>query len=159
MGGRPPTPTALKALHGFPGRRPPPENEPRPDVYLPEAPEWLNKLSKEIFKNKAKELYEVKILTQLDTETLAIWADMMGQYVTLRQQIEKEGMVFYKQKVDFQGNERLEPARNPNMVTIEYLRREIRQYSDMLGTNPRARVRLQVIEVPNDPFEDFLSEK
>lgn len=155
MLGRPPVPTALKVLHGNPGEYPL-KNEPKVRVYLPTAPGWMSDEAKEIFNSKAKELYDMKVLTQADVETLAVWADMMGQYIQVSQQIRKEGMVFYKQKIDGNGLERLEPERNPNIVTLEKLRSELRHYSSLLGTNPSARTRLQVIDVKEDEFDSFL---
>ena len=152
----PPKPTALRILEGNPGRRPLPANEPAVRIYLPDAPEWMSDEAKEIFNNKARELYDMKVLSQSDVEVLAVWADMMGQYIQMSKQVRNEGFVFYKQKIDSNGLERMEPERNPNIVTLEKLRSELRQYSNLLGTNPSARTRLQVIDVKEDEFDSFL---
>jgi P27 family predicted phage terminase small subunit len=160
VGGRPPTPSALKELHGNPGRRPLNENEPKPNVYLPEKPPYeMSEQATQIFRSKASELYQCGILTNLDAEFLAIWAEMMAEYVEIKKEIQEQGRVYYKQRIDGSGNELMEPSRNPNMITLENLRREIRFYSARLGTEPSARVKLQVIKVDENEFDDFLRKK
>lgn len=160
MGGRPPTPSALKELHGNPGHRPLNEHEPKPNVYLPEKlPYEMSGVASEIFNNKARELYQCGILTNLDVEFLGIWAEMMEEYIDIKNEIKKQGRVYYKQRIDGSGNELMEPARNPNMITLENLRREIRFYSARLGTEPSARTKLQIIKIEEDEFEEYLSKK
>lgn len=160
LAGRPPTPTALKELHGNPGKRPLNEDEPRPGVYLPDKPPYeLTETAQEIFSNKARELFACGILTQLDVEFLAIWAELMDDYITLVKQVRDEGFVYYKQKLLYDGNTRNEPERNPNLITLENLRREIRFYSARLGTEPSARTKLQVVRVQEDELDDFIQRK
>ena len=62
MRGRKPTPTALKVLHGNPGKRKLPVNEPSPREGTADPPEWLEPEAQETWRNIARELQYAKVL-------------------------------------------------------------------------------------------------
>lgn len=79
--GRPRKPTNLKLLEGNPGRRPLPENEPKPRPVAPKRPAWLNSEAKRMWKRLAPELERLGLLTSVDGEAFAAACQAWGTYV------------------------------------------------------------------------------
>lgn len=81
--GRPRKPTALKVLEGNPGKRPLPQNEPKPApvVNIPKPPPWLNSDGKKAWKRLAPELQRLGLLTVVDMEAFAAACQSYGIWV------------------------------------------------------------------------------
>ena len=73
MRGRKPKPTRLKHLTGNPGKRPINENEPRPELTIPDCPVELSLLAQREWNWLVAELGPLRILTQLDRAALAAY--------------------------------------------------------------------------------------
>lgn len=61
-----PKPTPLKILEGNLGKRPLPENEPKPKSRLPSCPRYLSKEARKEWRRMAKEMSNLGILTNID---------------------------------------------------------------------------------------------
>lgn len=66
-----PQPSALKLIRGNPGRRPLPENEPKPASGIPERPDDLDDVAAAVWDRLAPLLDDMHVLTVADGEALA----------------------------------------------------------------------------------------
>ena len=87
MRGRPRTPTALKIVRGNPGKRPLPENEPKPTVGA-KVPDWLTVGGRKEWKRLAPMLERNGVLTEMDAESLG---ELCEAKAILKQQLQEEG--------------------------------------------------------------------
>lgn len=60
------------------------------------APSWLDTKAKKVFKEKANYLTALKILTPLDIDQLAIYADAYSQIITAEKEIKEKGVMVDK---------------------------------------------------------------
>jgi P27 family predicted phage terminase small subunit len=76
MSGPPPIPTRLKLLRGNPGHQKLNKNEPEPELSpdVPEPPTFLAAYAQDEWWRVAPELFRLKLLTILDVNTLAAYA-------------------------------------------------------------------------------------
>lgn len=91
MRGRRPKPTRLKVLTGNPGRRPLNEDEPQPEVVIPECPPELGPVAKREWDRLAAELVALKLLTNLDRAALAAYCGAYALWAEATEQIQKYG--------------------------------------------------------------------
>lgn len=89
--GRPRKPTNLKLLHGNPGKRALPENEPKPKPIAPACPSWINTGGKKMWKRLAPELERMGLLTNVDGEAFAAACHNYGLWVECER--------FFKEKI------------------------------------------------------------
>jgi phage terminase small subunit len=68
---RRPKPTRLKLLTGNPGKRPLNNNEPHPEVAIPDCPLELGPVAKQEWDRMAAQLGPLRMITQLDRAALA----------------------------------------------------------------------------------------
>lgn len=72
--GRKKKPTSLKLIEGNPGKRPLPENEPRPAViYKPRAPANMSKTEQAKWRQMVRRLSTMRVLTEPDLDALEIY--------------------------------------------------------------------------------------
>ena len=79
MAGRKMTPTALKVLKGNPGKRPLPENEPKP-AGMAVMPEFLKGRPAGIWREYAPELTRLGLLTSVDGHMFAAWCALAAEF-------------------------------------------------------------------------------
>ena len=84
---------------------------------------------------------------------IRIYLDIYSQYEKAWEEFKKDGM---KSTVDCAGGVK----KNPILVTIEDLRKQIVTYSDRLGLNPKALDQIKNAQVPKEKtlLESFMSE-
>ena len=70
-----PMPTHLRLLRGNPSKEPLNKNEPQPtiDPEIPDVPEFLTGYAADEWCRVSEELYRLKLLTSVDTHTLAAY--------------------------------------------------------------------------------------
>lgn len=90
-----PKPTAVKKLQGNPGKRPLGKGEPTPGVgqRAPTVPAWLDERAKAIWKRYARQLWEMRLLTEVDVEAFASLCEATALYHTAVEMIRKRGPV------------------------------------------------------------------
>lgn len=71
MRGRRPKPTRLKILMGNPGKRRMNENEPKPEISIPDCPVELGPVARQEWDRLVDQLAPLRILTHLDRAALA----------------------------------------------------------------------------------------
>lgn len=133
--GRKPKPTELKILAGNPGGRPLNENEPKPEVSMPDAPDHLDKAAREEWNRVVPILFRVRIMTDLDVAALASYCQAYGRWVEAEEHISEEGCV-----VIWKGF----PMQNPYLSIANKAMEQIRQFMSEMGMTPSSRSRVQV---------------
>jgi P27 family predicted phage terminase small subunit len=91
MRGRRPKPTRLKVLTGNPGKRPLNENEPRPEVVIPDCPAELGPVAKREWARLVGDLAKLKLLTSLDRAALAAYCGAYAMWAEATEAIQKYG--------------------------------------------------------------------
>lgn len=85
-----PTPTAIRALKGNPGRRPMPENEPTPDMGTepPEPPSHLGEIARVEWARLSRQLWLNGCLGAEDVQAFAVYCDAVEDFVTASANLE-----------------------------------------------------------------------
>jgi P27 family predicted phage terminase small subunit len=94
MAGRKPTPTNLKILHGNPGKRPLPQNEPKPAPIAPDCPDWLCDDAKAEWERICPQLERLGLLTQVDLAAMVGYCESWAQYKKTMEFLHKHGEVY-----------------------------------------------------------------
>lgn len=164
-GGRPPKPTALKLLHGNPGKRPLPANEPQPPADGVKVPTWLKGRARRLWRQIEPILADMRVLTVADTQALALLCDALAEYVEAREVVRKTGMTYESVRVvgttrDDDGNEvpitSTMVRQRPEVAIAADAWRRANQMLQQFGLTPssRAKVPAQPKEEV-DPFEEL----
>jgi len=88
-------------LQGNPGRRPLPDDIPAPAKLceVPKAPLWLDKLAKKVWNEYAIKLVSVGIVTEIDTNILALYCKWYSILIMAAREIDDEKkLVSYSNK-------------------------------------------------------------
>ncbi|MEO5366043.1 MAG: P27 family phage terminase small subunit [Magnetococcus sp. WYHC-3] len=156
MPGRPHKPTQLKVIEGNRGKRPLPENEPKPRPKAPGCPDVLDAEAKSLWRTLAPKLEKIGLLCETDGEQFAsmcqIRSRLFGIFdriknidLELKTEIDPEKVVLLgKEKSSLMKQERL-------YATI------FRGFASEFGLSPRGRVGLTVGKEPDDDGTDLLS--
>jgi P27 family predicted phage terminase small subunit len=150
MRGRKPLPTQLKLVQENPGKRPLPENEPKPTVQsgaLPAHFAWLSKGAKEHWKRIAPELARVGLLTALDTSMLAIYCSAYDTWVRMSQVLEAEGMTYSSAG----GLSRPRPEVAIARGAAEMMAKVGAEF----GMSPASRTRVTAVLLPDPSADDW----
>ena len=153
--GRTPKPTNLRVLEGNPGKRPLPENEPKPTPKAPEPPDWLTGEGEKMWNRLAPKLEKVGLLTEIDGEAFAAACSAWKDYVECRRVINEQGRTYkYKNQGGFE-NETERPEVKISNKALEQFRSFCREF----GLTPAARTKIEVRseEEALDEMEGLLS--
>lgn len=131
--GRKPKPTPLKILEGNPGKRPLPENEPKPEVAAPEAPAFLDKAGREEWKRVVAEMIAMKTLARADRGVLVAYCVAWSTLAKAEAGLKRGLFERTKSKAWIQS--RWLPVRNKSIEQITRLSAE-------LGLSPASRSRV-----------------
>ena len=98
MGKRGPNkkPTALKAIEGNRGKKPLPQNEPKPPpvVEMPDPPEWMSSEGKKMWEKRAPMLQRLGLLTEADLESFTMLCQSYAEWVEAVKYIKKHGKYY-----------------------------------------------------------------
>src|SRR3972149_6552816 len=102
-----PVPTALKILHGNPGKRPINKEEPKPPSGTPVMPKWLKSfpIAVKEWKREAKILDEMGVLTLAEAGDLALRAYLSSEIQSLALDIQEEGRTVEVTQLSREGEE------------------------------------------------------
>lgn len=135
-GGRPPKSAALKRLQGNPGRRPlGVEANPAPGEAL-RCPAWIDRRAKLKWRQLAPKLLGLRLLTELDGETLAVACQCWAEF-----RIATEALARHRRA----AGEALEGASDPKDLVAQQRSawNGWKAYSALFGLDPSARVRVK----------------
>lgn len=153
--GRKPKPTALKVLEGNPGKRPLPQNEPKPKPIAPTRPTWLTGEGKKMWERLAPELERLGLLTAIDGEAFAAACERWGTYVDCQKYLKKHGRTYtYTNKAGAENE-----IERPEVKIAQKALDQFRAFCSDFGLTPSSRTRIEVkpLEGEEDPMEVLLS--
>jgi P27 family predicted phage terminase small subunit len=142
--GRKPKPTETKKLAGNPGKRKINEQEPKPDVVIPAAPDHLDGPALEEWYRITEELKKLRMITAIDRAVLITYCQAWGDYIKACDEVEKEGEVLFSDK----GNAYQNPWTGIKTSAMDRMLR----ISAEFGMTPSSRSRLKV-EMPTEEDE------
>ena len=155
--GRKPKPSNLKVIEGNPGKRPLPENEPKPApvIETPAPPGWLNKDGKQMWKDRVPDLINIGLLTNIDIDSFAMCCHVYGVFREAERDIKKKGRYHkYVNKFGAENEVERPQAKTANKAYAEYCK-----MMSEFGLSPASRTRIEVkpAEDGQDPMEALLS--
>ena len=152
---RPKKPTNLKVLEGNPGKRPLPENEPKPAPKAPKRPSWLTGEGRKMWDRLAPKLEKVGLLTEVDGEAFAAACQSWKDYVDCQKVIKKHGRTYkYKNQGGFENE-----TERPEVKAANKALEQFRSFCREFGLTPasRAKIEVQTDKENLDEMEDLLS--
>jgi P27 family predicted phage terminase small subunit len=96
----------LKVVPGNPGKRKVNNRAPRPDRGVPRRPGWLSPAAKAKFRQLARLLVKLGVLTALDGDALAAYCQALAELREATMALDRDGRTF----IDEKGNVRPHPA-------------------------------------------------
>lgn len=135
--GRKPKPTNLKILYGNQGKRALNEDEPTPDVEIPEVPPHLDEEAREEWSRIALELHTLRVLARVDRAALAAYCQAWSRWVKAEGIIAKTGEVL---KSADTGNF----YRNPWLDVANRAMKQMHEFLVEFGMTPSSRSRIKV---------------
>jgi P27 family predicted phage terminase small subunit len=145
MRGRKPTPTAMKQLHGNPGKRALPAHEPKPTlVTAAPAPAHLGRDARKEWRRKMVELAPLGLAAEIDLGLLEVWCSAKGDFVAAERALKRDGIVIE----DKDGNARRSPWTFVKAKAVEQLIRVAAEF----GFSPASRPRIgrTLAPLPNE---------
>lgn len=139
MAGRKPTPTKLKILHGNPGKRPLPENEPQPAGITtpPRAPSYLSEAGKREWRRVVRHLSASRIITHVDLAAVEGYCQCYARWRHAEEQIKITGDIIETTN----GN----IIQSPWVSMANTVMREMRAWMVELGMTPSSRSRVKTV--------------
>lgn len=155
MRGRKNTPTALKQLKGNPGKRALNDQEPKPDVAIPECPAHLTGEARKEWNRITRELCELGILANIDRAALATYCMAWLDFVYASKMVDEEGEVITSKRlnkdgVEVPGGKYLNPWVGIKTSAMDRVVRIAAEF----GMTPASRTRIKV-ETPSE--EDLMA--
>jgi len=140
MKGRKKKPTQLKVIEGNRGKRPLPDNEPKPlkPEKIPLPPSYLNAVAKKEWQETAKKLHRLGLLTEIDLTALAGYCDSYSTWLACNEIVEKTGILI-KTKSGY-------PVVNPALPQASKAMAEMRKWLTEFGMTPSSRARVSILE-------------
>lgn len=147
--GRPPVPTALKLLHGNPGKRPINKREPMPEATatMPERLQGNDEAVKE-WTRLAPMLARMRVLTEADVDLLANLCFDLALLNDCQKKLLASGLLVRNKVTGL-------IHRNPLFEMVNQLTARVAMALRELGMTPASRSRIQVseTEADSDPWQ------
>ncbi len=152
--GRKPKPTSLKVLEGNPGKRPLPQNEPKPRPIAPQRPSWLTGEGKKMWDKLAPELERLGLLTTVDGEAFAAACQCWKIFVDCQRYLKKYGMTYtYINKAGAENE-----LERPHVRIAQKALDQFKAFCTEFGLTPSSRTRIDAKQPEEeDPMEALLS--
>ena len=151
---RKPRPSHLKKLEGKLTSQN--KDIPAAEPFQPQAPEWLTSRAKAYFRQFARDLYNLGIMTRPDRYELAMLANLYDQYVTIQEEIAAEGHTW--KEIDTAGNEK--EKLNPKLSASLSMAKQVSSLLADFGLSPSDRETVsrasQREKGSDDPLEQHL---
>jgi len=151
MSGRKPKPTVLKILEGNPGKRPLNDNEPTPDIEIPNCPHYIRKdrTAKREWDRIVPQLYDLGLLTNVDRSILELYCVNYSLFVWATEDIRENGHI-----AKTRGGDKANPA----VAIAREAAKIIKACAVEFGLTPSSRSRIKVPKKKedDDPMEKLL---
>lgn len=160
MAGRRPTPTALKAVTGNPGKRKMNKKEPKPAREMPSPPAYLDDNAKVAWGRLTVLLDRMGVLTEADTFALERLCDVYAEIIECREIINRDGRTYTSTRMidaDAGPAEQTLVKANPAVAMLADADRRFKSYLVEFGLTPAARTKVSVSdgEKQEDPLQKF----
>lgn len=145
-----PKPTILKKLSGTLRKDRTNDNEPQPEPLGKEIPKHLSKEAREYWRESFALLTKVRILTETDADSLALYCESKARWVHAKQKLEEDGLVIIAQS-GF-------PVQNPYLQIANKCHEQMLKLLTEFGMTPSSRTKVNA--TPNgdkeiNPFDEF----
>lgn len=149
MAGRRPLPTNLKVLKGTDRADRKNPNEPKPDIEIPDPPDFLSADAKDEWSRITLQLKRLGLITQLDRTELAMYCQAYGRMVKYERIIaETDQGELYTTK---SGNTLTSPA----MWVVNKSMEQCHKFLAEFGMTPASRSRIKVALPSGKQKNDF----
>lgn len=128
-------------------------NEPKPEVVLLAAPDWLSEQARDAFNELSSLFHAQKILTQMDEMALTLLCDQWHDYREARKFIEENGQ--YAMGIDSNGNTTYKnyPQMTTKATTYANIMRTLAEF----GATPASRTKVKTSTTgEEDPFDLYM---
>jgi P27 family predicted phage terminase small subunit len=151
--GRPPKPTALKILQGGDTRKSRRKNEPKPDVGIPECPEYLDGYARAEWEAVAPILERLRVLTTADRGALELLCRAYAEYREATETVSEDGATYESTNAETGAVIiKAHPAVNQRNDAWRRYRAALADF----GLTPSSRAKIAVEpEKPKDPIADW----
>ena len=143
--GQKPKPRRLKIVEGNPGKRALNKNEPMPDVEKPVAPDVLSDAASVHWGTVVQQLYDAKIMTNLDIDALAMYCEAYARWVEANDKVRTEGTIVIAKS----GY----PMQSPWLSIANKAFDQMKAIMTEFGMTPSSRTRVSVQK--DDPDDDW----
>lgn len=149
MGRRGPTPTPTEVLKRRGSRRAASRSgEPKPPSKTPRCPTWLSKEAKAVWKQLAKQLADLNVLTEIDGNALARYCSLWVRWRRATAFLEKNGETY--PLLTNEGAVRC-LQQYPEVAVVNKLSVLLLRLEQEYGLTPSARTRIHVaVSAPPD---------
>jgi P27 family predicted phage terminase small subunit len=148
MRGRKPTPTALKILHGNPGKRRLPDNEVQPPSEIPEPPDHLDDAAKKEWARITELLSQLGLIARLDMAGIAAYCVAFSRWADAERKVAKHGIIVMSPDKKF-------PMKSPYLSVAESAMEAMRKMLAEFGLTPSSRTRLSCGVKPLDKLSKY----
>jgi P27 family predicted phage terminase small subunit len=156
MPGRKPKPTAIKELHGNPGKRRLNKSEPRFSG-LPVCPAWLPSPAKTEWKRIVTQLEELNMLKSTDQAALAAYCVSYARWLSAERIVNREGQTVREPVTDKTGAVvGHKTKRHPATIIARDERSSMLKAAALFGFDPSSRSRVQLPEQEVKPEHDLI---
>lgn len=140
--GPPPQPTALKILHGNPGKRPLNKQEPKPQEFAAEPPDTLNDEGRAQWERLIVILKGMKVLTEADYIALGNLCSAYQTQLMAQRQLAQAGILYRTQSGYIQASPLFSIVRCSMELVFRYLKE--------FGLTPSSRVLVRAEHTADD---------
>lgn len=130
-------PAELKILRGNPGKRPVRTGQPRPAPGKPKCPPWLSQRAKKKWRELARTLEPLGLLTVIDGDTLAAYCVAWVELQDATETLEREGRTV---KASTSGYLMPHPAVAMQRSALQ----AVRAFAALFGLDPADRSKISV---------------
>lgn len=137
-------PTHIKLVTGNPGKRKLPEDEPAPEVGIPDPPKWLLKGWQPVWKETIDELSHLGVVTLADRAAIGLLVNARIEYIRAKKVVEKCGE-YYETETP-QGDVVI--RKHPAVVQMDICDKKIRMKLGDFGLTPSSRPHVKAPKAP-----------
>ena len=127
--------TALRQVSGVRSHHKAPVDEPEYEVVIPDPPSHLNAKAKKHWKGLVPDLADAGVMTNVDTDALAIYCTNYVALLDEQKKLEGEETI-----IDGRGGV---PMRNPRIALINQIQKQVQAMQIQFGITPKGRVKVQ----------------
>ncbi|MTI32807.1 phage terminase small subunit P27 family [Xanthovirga aplysinae] len=151
-----PKPTQMKVISGTLQKCRTNKKEPKlPTDYNPSPPEWLDKKGKLAFRQLAKELGNMQVLTTADRKALELLCDAYSEYREARKAVKELGSTY--ESINQSGG--VMYRARPEVAIASDAWKRVRSMMSEFGLTPSSRSKVAATgEKEKDPLEAFLNQ-